>query len=212
MTIRNKPLLAIVLAWAGTSCGQVITLNPVELSGSIVQVGPRNIAMKAANGQNWVLNLQPRSKIRITGVADTDMLKQGVFVRFTASIDKRTCKAQDKLDKITIFTQTPGVPERTLGVERASGHPQDNNGAQPPGPGFGPPGQPMPPAAGKQADDQPKLDPNFGNDSAGSAPEAPWRGQGTGQVGSPSGRLRSLRPGLEPSRHAIGCLGGKPFL
>ena len=66
------------------------------------------------------------------------MLTPGTCVRFTASIDKRTCKGQEKIDQLTIFTQTPGVAERTLGVERASEHPQGNEegnaaGRQPPG-------------------------------------------------------------------------------
>ena len=47
-------------------------------------------------------------------------------MRFTARIDKRTAKAQDKIDKITIFTPSPGVAERTLGVERVSEHPPGN--------------------------------------------------------------------------------------
>ena len=54
------------------------------------------------------------------------MLTQGTSVRFTARIDKRTSKAQDKIGAITIFTPTQGVTERTLGVELAGERPQGN--------------------------------------------------------------------------------------
>ncbi len=128
MAFRFKLTFAFVVGWAATASAQrMITLNPVQLSGSIVQVSPQSIAIKAANGQNWTLKLQQgKTKVKISGSAEPEMLTPGTCVRFTASIDKRTCKGQEKIDKITMFTQTPGVTERTLGVELESEHPQAN--------------------------------------------------------------------------------------
>ncbi|MGA2259163.1 MAG: hypothetical protein ABSG53_31205 [Thermoguttaceae bacterium] len=137
MAFRFKLAFLFVVGWAAAASGQrTITLNPVQVAGAIIQLGPGKIAVKAANGQNWILNLRGNTKVKITGSAEPEMLTPGTCVRFTASIDKRSCKGQEKIDQITIFTQTPGVAERTLGVERASALPQGNeegNAAGPPG-------------------------------------------------------------------------------
>ena len=129
MAFRLPITFALVLAFAAVALGQrrVVTLQPVDVAGSIAQMGPASIAVTAANGRTWILKLQPgTTKIKITGTAEPEMLTQGTSVRFTARIDKRTSKAQDKIGAITIFTPTQGVTERTLGVELASEHPQGN--------------------------------------------------------------------------------------
>ena len=59
-------------------------------------------------------------------------------MRFTARIDKRTSKAQEKIDKLTIFTPTPGMAERTIGVERVSEHPKANEAGRAATPATGP--------------------------------------------------------------------------
>jgi len=138
MAFRFKLMFLCVIGWAAAAFGQrTITLNPVQLRGDIVQIGLGKIAIKSANGQNWILNLRANTKIKVTGTAEPEMLTQGTCVRFTASIDKRTGRGQEKINQLTIFTETPGVAERTLGVERASEHPQGNeagNAGGPPGP------------------------------------------------------------------------------
>ena len=129
MAFRFKLMFVFVAGWAAAACGQrVITLNPVQVSGTIVQIGPKSIAVKTASGQNWILNLQADTKIKTTGSAEPEMLTPGTCVRFVARIDKHTCKAQEKIGKVTIFTQTQGVAERTLGVEPANEHPQGDQG------------------------------------------------------------------------------------
>ena len=141
MAFRFKLTFLFVVGSSAAAFGQrAITLNPVELRGDIVQIGPRSIAVKAANGQDWILNLHGKTKVKIMGSAEPEMLTQGTCVRFTATIDKRTGKAQEKINQVTIFTETPGVADRTLGVERASEHPQgseDGNAAGPPAPPGG---------------------------------------------------------------------------
>ena len=52
MAFRIKLMFAFIAGWAAVASGQrVITLNRVELSGSIVQLGPRSVAFKTAGGQ-----------------------------------------------------------------------------------------------------------------------------------------------------------------
>jgi hypothetical protein len=163
MAIRSNLLVVLFLSSVGTVLGQprTITLHPVDVSGKIAQIGQRSIFVKSANGQNWTLNLHANTKIKITGSAEPDMLTPGTCVRFMAQIDKRTCKGQGKIDKVTLFSLTPGVAERTLGVELASEHPQENeqdgNGE---GPMPGPPGRgpgPMPGKASGRAPADPGI-------------------------------------------------------
>ena len=104
-------------------------------------------------------------------------------------IDKRTCKGQDKIDNITIFTPTPGMAERTLGVERASEHPQgrkttpmrrDRQGHR----ASRRPGTPMPPAAeaGPRAAGRPRTSPDEATDGGKRRKATRPGGQRAGQV------------------------------
>ena len=87
----------------------------------------RSIEVKAANGRNWVLKLQPGvTNVKVGGSAEPEMLTPGTCVRFVARIDKRTSKGQEKIASIMLFNETPGVTERTLGVELAGERPQGN--------------------------------------------------------------------------------------
>jgi hypothetical protein len=187
MALRTKLAFVLAAGWTSFASGQrVITLNPVELSGSIVQMSPRSIAIKAANGKTWTLNLHGSTKIKITGSAEPEMLTPGVCVRFTASIDKRTCKAQEKIDKITIFTPTPGIAERTLGVELATERPEKESdkaaAAHAPPPGALPRDRNPPPGPGRPGEGEPAIDPGtIEEDTAG--PKPPKR-RGTGATGS----------------------------
>jgi len=162
MHFRFNLMILFAVGWAAAASGQrTITLNPVQVRGDILQIAPGKIAVKAANGQNWILNLRSNTKVKITGTAEPEMLTQGTCVRFTASIDKRTCKGQEKINQITIFTPTPGLAERTLGVERASEHPQgnaDGNAGGPPGPALGVGPAPNAAKPGGRSPDEPDLE------------------------------------------------------
>ncbi len=121
MTLRLPLFACLVLGVALTASGQkMITLNPVNVVGDVVQVTPRSVIVKGGDGNNWNVTLGGGTKIKIKGTAVPETLTPRVSVRFIASIDKKTGKAQDNLDKITIFTPTQGVANRTLGVELAN--------------------------------------------------------------------------------------------
>ena len=125
MAFRLKLTFVFVAGWAAAAFGQrVMTLHPVELSGSVVQTGPaggRDQGRQRAELGPEFAARQPQSQDhRFRRTRDVDA---GTCVRFVARIDKRTCKGQEKLDAITIFTPTPGMGDRTLGVDLAGERP-----------------------------------------------------------------------------------------
>jgi hypothetical protein len=61
--------------------------------------------------------IDPKANIHVNGTAKADFVRPGLFVKFTAEVDKRG-KAQDKVEELTIFTPSqqdiPGFwPEGT---------------------------------------------------------------------------------------------------
>lgn len=122
MTFRLCLAAVLVLAPAATGRAQrIIQLNETRIAGQIVQIGRGMIAIKTANGQNWTVRLSDQTKLKVTGTAEPEILASpGTFVRFVASIDKRYSKGQEKVDRLTIFTPSKNVPERMIGVQRAT--------------------------------------------------------------------------------------------
>ena len=85
MAFRSMLIWFSSLGWATAACGQrIITLTRWQLSGTIVQIGPRAIAVKAANGQNWTVKLRGDTKVKVTGTAEPEMLTPKTCVRFAA--------------------------------------------------------------------------------------------------------------------------------
>jgi hypothetical protein len=127
---RSLPLFACFVLGAAmpVAAQKIITLNPVTVAGELVQAGPRGVVVKGGDGKNWTVQLDNNTKVKITGTAVPEVLTPRVAVRFVASIDKKTGKAQDKIDKITIFTPSQNIASRTLGVELAkAGADKDEN-------------------------------------------------------------------------------------
>jgi hypothetical protein len=181
MAFRIPFGLAIVLV-AGAVYGQrTITLHHAEVAGSVVQIVPPNIAVKSATGQQWILKIDRGTRIKVTGTADPAMLTAGTCVRFTADIDKKTGRAKDKIDRITIFTETAGVAERTLGVERAG---QRHASEEQPGGPMGPPRRPRPGPQGGPGD-QPPPPPDLAGDP-GIPDDGPANNKSTKRRGSAS--------------------------
>jgi hypothetical protein len=194
MTFRLSLFLSLVLGIAITADGQrMLTLNPVNIVGEVVQVGPRSVIVKAGDGKNWTVTLDNNTRVKIKGTAALEMIAPRTYVRFVASIDKHTCKAKEKLDKITLFTPTQGVANRTPGVEFAKDAPQADDdeagpggvqrmgpGGPPGGPGRGPmgPGRgPAGPGQGPLAGPAPDADnPATDEPPAGAKPKRGTRG------------------------------------
>ena len=121
MRIRMLFALSMVLSMAVTAQPQRIPkadpgkLPRIDLDGTISGVRPGAILVTTATDETWGVMLAPRTEIKVTGNAGLDVLRRGVFVRFTATVDKRRSRIADKVDKLTVFTPSqdqeymPGV-------------------------------------------------------------------------------------------------------
>lgn len=109
------------------------------------------IKLTTVTQDNWLLKVTPRTKVKLTGTAKPDMLRPGIFVRFTAAVDKRKSKVQEKVSELTIFTPSRQDASRMPGVS----YPGQEGGVMPQNvPMPMPQNVPMPPNAAKQ----PKAD------------------------------------------------------
>ncbi len=88
---------------------------PVRVDGAIAQIGPGMIMVTTAANEMWWLKVPANAVIRVTGTAEPEVLCSGLFVRFTAAVDKRRSKVQGKVEKLTIFTPSR-EPSRMPGV------------------------------------------------------------------------------------------------
>ena len=87
-------------------------LEPFAAEGTVQAVMPRGIQMLTDSTQNWMVIIDPKTVIHVTGTAEADFLRAGIFIRFTAEVDKRG-SAKEKLEQLTIFTPSqqnfPGI-------------------------------------------------------------------------------------------------------
>jgi len=106
--------------------------EPFAADGVIQAIAQGRIQILTNSNQNWLIFLDEKTVMHVTGTAEADFLRPGLFVRFSTALDKRG-NAQGQVGQLTIFTpsrqQFPGVwPEGGMG-----GNPQ--NPAE--GGGFG---------------------------------------------------------------------------
>ena len=87
-----------------------VELPPLEASGTIEAVARGALKIKTITGDSMVLKVMPNATIQVTGSAEVDFLKAGQFVMFTAAVDKRRSRVQDKVAKLTIFTPSETKP------------------------------------------------------------------------------------------------------
>ena len=87
-------------------------LEPFAAEGTVRAVMPRGIQMLTDSTQNWMVIIDPKTVIHVTGTAEADFLRAGIFIRFTAEVDNRGM-AKEKLKQLTIFTPSqqnfPGI-------------------------------------------------------------------------------------------------------
>jgi hypothetical protein len=86
-----------------------IPVAPIQLQGTVAGVRPGMVAVTTAAGETWALKITPRSEVRVTGTAEPDVLRPGMYVRFIAPIDTRRSLVQGKVEKLIIFTPSEGV-------------------------------------------------------------------------------------------------------
>ena len=100
--------------------------EPFAAQGTIRALMPGRIQILTDSTQNWIVFVDPKAIIRVTGTAEPDFLKIGMFIRFTAEVDKRGL-VKNQLEQLTIFTPSqrvfPGIwPE---GQEPAADKPAE---------------------------------------------------------------------------------------
>lgn len=90
-------------------------LPPLAVEGTVEQLQAARglIAVKSSADQPWILQFQRNSRVDIKGKAKTDFLAPGQCVIFSATVDTKSGKIEEKISKLTLFT--PDM-RRTLGV------------------------------------------------------------------------------------------------
>jgi hypothetical protein len=123
-------------------------LPPLNLAGTIQEMGRGMIGVTSTSDQPWILQLQPTSRIEVKGTAKADFLAPGQCVLFTATVDVRNARVDEKIRKLTIFTPDP---RRPLGAfpDQGIGGGDDKAAAEKPAekPAFGAPSFGAPAAA-----------------------------------------------------------------
>jgi hypothetical protein len=112
-------LFALALALATTAQAQVfpgrrgheqIKLDPFAAKGTIAGVGRGQIQLITATQQKWLVAVSPQAVVHVIGTAEPSFLRSGMFVRFTAALDKKG-KAQEPVSELTIYT-----PSAEMGI------------------------------------------------------------------------------------------------
>ena len=123
MFARISVLAILGIGWlAPGGAGRVAAQDPqAELAklqmhdviGKVHAVAPGTIQVLSQANQPYIVQVAPKiSKTTVTGTAKADFLRPGVFIRFTAELDKRG-NAKGDLSDLAVFTPNeilqPGV-------------------------------------------------------------------------------------------------------
>jgi hypothetical protein len=94
--------------------------TPFEGSGVVEGAGPLGLAVNA-NGASWKVKPDKNCKIEVTGTADPDFLKPGLWVKFSGDFDKKG-KATAPVNQLEIVDQrTAMVNEKEKGRSGLNG-------------------------------------------------------------------------------------------
>ena len=97
---------------------------PANPEGTIEDIGPDGVKIATTGGQFWMVRIPRGVEVLVTGSAHPDFLKPGLCIKFTADVTvrRKTAKANDKIEKLTIFTPTE---QEFLGAFPVGGFGQD---------------------------------------------------------------------------------------
>lgn len=145
MNYRLLTAAGLLLALAAAAEGQYrfpgqrgrerIQLEPFAATGTIAGVGRGRIQMVTVTQQKWLVAVSPQAVVHVTGTAEPDFLRPGMFVRFTAALDKKG-KGQEPVSELTIFTPSAEMGIGVWPEGMAVGDVGAEQPAQPPNP-FG---------------------------------------------------------------------------
>ena len=91
--------------------------------GVVQAVRPGAIQLLTNTNQTWIVFVDPKAKISVTGTAEADFLKPGLFVQFSVELDKRG-KAQAPVGELTIFTPSE---QAQIGIWPVDSVPEDED-------------------------------------------------------------------------------------
>jgi hypothetical protein len=120
MFYRTWLALALVLGLAHAVYAQRAAKpqqGPVTLEGKIVRVGPGAMVISTASGQQWSVAIPAKAQVKVAGTVEADGLP-GLYVRFSASVDRRQGRTTEKVSRLTVFTPSQTDAARTPGVRR----------------------------------------------------------------------------------------------
>jgi len=92
----------------------------IEASGTVEVLAPMGLQIASPSGQKWQLILERECKVELTGKALPDVLRPGLIISFTASIEKKTGHATEKVESLVICSidqehQLGVFPEQGIG-------------------------------------------------------------------------------------------------
>ncbi len=92
----------------------------VEASGAIDAVQGNVVRLSTATGQTWFFQFTPKTKVTVTGTAVPEYLRPGLFVEFSADLDRKGT-ASAPVAELALFTPSP---QRLPGLFPVSGIPE----------------------------------------------------------------------------------------
>jgi RNase P/RNase MRP subunit p29 len=107
-------------------------LEAFDAAGTIEGLLPNGIQINSNANQRWVIMIPRQAKIEVTGTATADFLRPGLYVRFTAEVDKHGT-VKEKVAQLSIFTPSRETPPGLFSPE-AGGAGVGGGGFE----GFGP--------------------------------------------------------------------------
>lgn len=109
-------------------------MDPFAAEGTVQAVIPGRIQIQTLTDQTWVVFVDPTTKVHVTGTAEADFLRRGMFIKFSAQVDKRG-NVQSPIAELTIFTPSE---ENPVGIWPAGVGPAVGPGGNNFGAGMGP--------------------------------------------------------------------------
>jgi len=92
----------------GKSAPQPV-MEAFDAAGTIEGLLPNGMQINSNANQRWAIVIPRQAKIELTGTATADFLRPGLYVRFTAEVDKHGT-AKEKVAQLSIFTPSRETP------------------------------------------------------------------------------------------------------
>ncbi|NQT36807.1 MAG: hypothetical protein HQ581_04925 [Planctomycetes bacterium] len=128
MSIRNFAIPGALIAAMLSAAASELRAQPrpapqrISAKGTVKEVYPRlGIVMTTATQQTWQIAIPQTANVKVTGTAEENFLKPGMFIQFNGEVDKRGNYVLGKVGQLLIFNPSrermPGMfgADPTLG-------------------------------------------------------------------------------------------------